>query len=140
MFDLAHTEEAETPDAHEEEDACSTVYNSEEEEQSTGQEPQTENTEYSPIRPFTLETATPEPASPSDVSEGNDIGSPLQRMYATPSPASMSPVGSFTPPTADRPDNTENDTPTPRAENANVGMFLSEIVGHVQVSGLTALR
>ncbi|KAJ6079181.1 hypothetical protein N7467_008934 [Penicillium canescens] len=129
MFDLAHTEETETPDAQEEEDACSIVYNSEEEEQSTGQEPQTENTEYSPIRPFTLETATPEPASPSDVSEGNDIGSPLQRMYATPSPGSMSTVGSFTPPTADRPDNTENDTPTPRAENANAGMFLGEMSG-----------
>jgi hypothetical protein len=128
MSDSAHNQTVETNDVQEKDDARSIIYNSGEEEQSTGQVPQTEGTEYSPIRPFTFELSSPEPASP-DVSEGNDIGSPLQRMYATPSPAPMSPVGSSTPLTTDRPANTENDDPTPRAGNANLGMSLSKLSG-----------
>ncbi|KAJ5294197.1 hypothetical protein PENANT_c028G10836 [Penicillium antarcticum] len=129
VSDLAHTEDVEILDVQEEEGAPSIISNFDEEQQLTGQEAQTEDTDYSPIRPFVFDLSSPEPISPSEASEGNVVGSPLQRMYATPSPASMPPVGSFTPPTSDRLDNTENDDPTPHARNANVGMPLGEISG-----------
>ncbi|KAJ5748781.1 uncharacterized protein N7511_010477 [Penicillium nucicola] len=125
--DLGSLEDVEAFDEQEEHDASSIITNSEEEQQPIGQETQTEETEYSPIRPFAFDISTPEPTSPSIASEENEFGSPLQRMYATPSPVSMPQIGSFTPPTMDRPDNMENDDPTPRARNASAGMRLGEI-------------